>query len=113
VVNGYGTRAGHAWLVTVWRDLGASEVRGAPMPHYAVGVEVAVKVVWAGAVATPAEQTDEKNGDQTGKAACYAAYDCAGIAAAVAGAGSHGRRNEDGRLDGCGDYLAIGSGGDE
>lgn len=56
--GGGGTR-----LVLVRRDFGAREVRGAHMPHYAVGVKVAVKVLWATAVATPAEYTDEKDGD--------------------------------------------------
>jgi hypothetical protein len=110
VVNGRGARASDTRLVTVWRDLSACEVRGAPMPHYAVGVEVTVKVVLAAAAATPAQQTDDKDSDQTNNPACNATDDCAGIAAVV-GAGTHGRRNEDGRLDGCGGYLAIGSGG--
>ena len=55
VMNGRGARASETRLVTVWRDLSACEVRCAPMPHYAVGVEVTVKVVLAAAVATPAQ----------------------------------------------------------
>lgn len=110
VMNGRSC-SGSARLVLVRRDLGAREVRGAHMPHYAVGVKVAVKVLCAAAVATPAEKTDEKDGDQTGNATCNAADDGARITAAVvAGTGSHGWRDEDGRLDGSGGYLAIGSG---
>lgn len=55
--------ASDAGLVTVRGDLGSREVRGTCMSDYPVRIEVAVKVVVATAVAAPAEQTDEKDGD--------------------------------------------------
>lgn len=103
-----------AWLVTVRGDLGSSrEVRVTNMPDHPVRVKVAIKVVAATAVAAPAEQTDKKDSDQTNNTSSNAASDCSGIATAASGAGRHRRRDEDGRLDGGGNNLAIGSGSHE
>jgi len=80
---------------------------------YSIGIEITIKVVLSAAGAAPAEQTDEKEGSQTGKTANDAADDCAGVTAAAAAAasrtGGHSRRDEDGGMNGSGDYLTIGS----
>lgn len=99
-----------AWFVTVRGDFGSREVRVAGMPDYPVRVEVAIEVVSATAVATPAKQTDKKDGDQTSNTANNAANNCSGITATTSGVGRRRRGDNDGRLDGGGNYLTIGSG---
>jgi len=100
-----------AWLVTVRGDFGSREVRVACMPDYPVRVKVAVKVLVATAVAAPAKQTDKDYSGQSGNTAHNATNYGPGITTTAASrAGLHGWRDDDGGMDGGGNYLTIGSG---
>jgi len=88
----------------VWSDFGTPEIGVTSMPDNPIRVKVTVKFFTA-AIAAPAKEKDDNGGSKGGNASSNSTHNRTSIAAFASSTSWH---NDDCRLKGGRDYLAIG-----